>query len=114
MDRARELGITYFDTANNYGGGVGLRGQVEQMMNRWFREGDKRRESVILASKFGLEVGGGRRRERRDGPLSLQDAPFPGALTEAAGHRPSGALYHAPMRDRQPIGTTRSGAPTKT
>lgn len=56
MDRARELGITYFDTANNYGGGVGLRGRVEQMMNRWFQEGDKRRESVILASKFGLEV----------------------------------------------------------
>jgi len=56
MDRARELGITYFDTANNYGGGIGLRGRVELMIGKWFKQGDKRRESIILASKFGLEV----------------------------------------------------------
>lgn len=56
MDNARELGITYFDTANNYGGGIGLRGRVEIMMSKWFKQGNKRRESTILASKFGLEV----------------------------------------------------------
>lgn len=54
MDRALELGITLFDTANIYGqtstnpDGQGI---TEEVMGRWFAQGGQRRESVILATK---------------------------------------------------------------
>jgi aryl-alcohol dehydrogenase-like predicted oxidoreductase len=50
MDRALELGIHFFDTANVYGG-KGGRGKTEEIMGRWFRQGGGRRERVVLATK---------------------------------------------------------------
>ncbi len=50
MDRALELGINFFDTANVYGWKVG-EGLTEQIVGRWFSQGDGRREKVILATK---------------------------------------------------------------
>ena len=50
MDRALELGIQFFDTANVYGG-KGGRGKTEEIMGRWFRPGGGRRERVVLATK---------------------------------------------------------------
>ncbi len=50
MDRALELGINFFDTANVYGGKTG-EGITEQIMGRWFDEGGGRREKVVLATK---------------------------------------------------------------
>jgi aryl-alcohol dehydrogenase-like predicted oxidoreductase len=50
MDRALELGINFFDTANVYGWKVG-EGVTEQIMGRWFAQGGKRREKVVLATK---------------------------------------------------------------
>ena len=38
MDRALELGINFFDTANGYGGDKGA-GPTEQIVGRWFAQG---------------------------------------------------------------------------
>ena len=43
MDRAHELGINFFDTANVYGWKKG-EGVTEQIVGRWFAKGDGRRE----------------------------------------------------------------------
>jgi aryl-alcohol dehydrogenase-like predicted oxidoreductase len=50
MDRAIELGINFFDTANVYGWKVG-EGVTEQIIGRWFAQGGGRREKVVLATK---------------------------------------------------------------
>ena len=47
MDRALELGINFFDTADRYGGGGG----TEEILGRWFVQGGGRREKVVLATK---------------------------------------------------------------
>ncbi len=48
MDRALDLGINFFDTANVYGDGRGL---TESIIGRWFAQGDRRRERTVLATK---------------------------------------------------------------
>ncbi|HEX4701965.1 MAG TPA: aldo/keto reductase [Pseudonocardiaceae bacterium] len=53
LDRALELGITMFDTANSYGGGVS-----EQWLGEWVAERGVR-DDVILSSKVGSRVGPG-------------------------------------------------------
>jgi aryl-alcohol dehydrogenase-like predicted oxidoreductase len=50
MDRALEIGINFFDTANVYGWKVG-EGVTEQIMGRWFAQGGGRREKIVLATK---------------------------------------------------------------
>ena len=50
MDKALELGINFFDTANVYGGKKG-EGVTEQIVGRWFAQGGGRREKVVLATK---------------------------------------------------------------
>ena len=50
MDRALELGINFFDTANVYGWKVG-EGWTEQIIGRWFAQGRGRRDKVVLATK---------------------------------------------------------------
>jgi NDP-hexose C3-ketoreductase / dTDP-4-oxo-2-deoxy-alpha-D-pentos-2-ene 2,3-reductase len=62
MDRAHELGINFFDTANRYGGLAGPPGQVtknseahagwtEEIIGDWFARGGARRERTVLATK---------------------------------------------------------------
>ena len=46
MDRAHELGINFFDTANMYGGGT-----TEEIIGRWFAQGNGRREKTVIATK---------------------------------------------------------------
>ena len=46
MDRALELGINHFDTANNYNAG-----RSEALIGRWLAQGGGRREKVVLATK---------------------------------------------------------------
>ncbi|HEY6532771.1 MAG TPA: aldo/keto reductase [Acidimicrobiales bacterium] len=48
MDRALELGLNFFDTANGYGSPRGL---TEEIIGRWFAQGGRRRERVVLATK---------------------------------------------------------------
>jgi aryl-alcohol dehydrogenase-like predicted oxidoreductase len=50
MDRALELGINFFDTADVYGWETG-EGITEQILGRWFAQGGGRREKVVLATK---------------------------------------------------------------
>jgi len=50
MDRALEHGINFFDTADVYGWKTG-EGITEQIIGRWFAQGDGRRDKVVLATK---------------------------------------------------------------
>ncbi len=50
MDRALELGINFFDTADVYGWG-GEQGDTEEIIGRWFALGGGRREATVLATK---------------------------------------------------------------
>lgn len=50
MDRALELGMNFFDTADVYGWELG-EGITEQILGRWFAQGGNRREKVVLATK---------------------------------------------------------------
>jgi aryl-alcohol dehydrogenase-like predicted oxidoreductase len=56
MDRALELGINFFDTADVYGKGGernmgGQQGDTELILGRWFAQGGGRRDAVVLATK---------------------------------------------------------------
>ena len=48
MDRALELGINFFDTANVYGSPTG---RTEEIIGKWLAQGGGRRDSIVLASK---------------------------------------------------------------
>ena len=50
MDRALELGINFFDTANGYGG-AGGRGATEEIIGRWFTARPGVRDDIVLATK---------------------------------------------------------------
>ena len=56
MDRALELGINFWDTANVYGGRKG-EGITEQVLGRYFAQGGGRREKVVLATKVYGDMG---------------------------------------------------------
>lgn len=50
MDRALELGINFFDTADRYGNPQGF-GYTEELIGRWLAQGGRRREQIVLATK---------------------------------------------------------------
>jgi aryl-alcohol dehydrogenase-like predicted oxidoreductase len=63
MDRAHEIGINFFDTANRYGGPTTPPGQLtqhaeahagwtEEIIGDWFASGGGRRERTVLATKL--------------------------------------------------------------
>jgi len=56
MDKALDLGINFFDTANVYGWKLG-EGVTEQIVGRWFAQGGGRREKVVLATKVYNKMG---------------------------------------------------------
>jgi aryl-alcohol dehydrogenase-like predicted oxidoreductase len=56
MDRALELGVNFFDTANVYGWRVG-EGVTEQIIGRWLATGGGRREKLVLATKVFGKMG---------------------------------------------------------
>jgi aryl-alcohol dehydrogenase-like predicted oxidoreductase len=58
MDRALELGINFFDTANVYGWKLG-EGVTEQIIGRWIAQGEGRREKIVLATKVYNKMGEG-------------------------------------------------------
>jgi aryl-alcohol dehydrogenase-like predicted oxidoreductase len=57
MDRALELGINFFDTANRYGRDV-HNGFTEEVIGRWLAQGG-RREKIVLATKVFGPMGDG-------------------------------------------------------
>jgi len=58
MDRALELGVNFFDTANRYGNPKGL-GVTEEIIGRWLAQGGGRREKIVLATKLRNPMGPG-------------------------------------------------------
>jgi aryl-alcohol dehydrogenase-like predicted oxidoreductase len=50
MDRALDLGINFFDTADVYGWTV-EHGHTEEIIGRWLAQGGGRRDAVVLATK---------------------------------------------------------------
>src|SRR5271167_2632688 len=56
MNKAIELGINFFDTADVYGWKKG-EGITEQIIGRWFAAGGGRRENVVIATKVFGEMG---------------------------------------------------------
>jgi aryl-alcohol dehydrogenase-like predicted oxidoreductase len=58
MDRALELGLNFWDTADVYGWKRG-EGVTEQILGRWFAQGGGRRERVVLATKAYGQMGDG-------------------------------------------------------
>jgi aryl-alcohol dehydrogenase-like predicted oxidoreductase len=54
MDRALEMGIQFFDTANVYGDPSG---RSEEIIGQWFKQGSGRREQVVLATKVYGKMG---------------------------------------------------------
>ncbi len=50
MDRALELGINFFDTADVYGWSE-ENGRTEEIIGNWFAQGGGRRDAVVLATK---------------------------------------------------------------
>jgi aryl-alcohol dehydrogenase-like predicted oxidoreductase len=56
MDRALDVGINFFDTADVYGG-KGCDGCTEQILGRWFAQGGGRRQKVVLATKVYGKMG---------------------------------------------------------
>src|SRR5881296_3372849 len=56
MNRAHELGINFFDTADVYGWKTG-EGVTEQILGRWFAQGGGRRDRTVLATKVYGKMG---------------------------------------------------------
>jgi aryl-alcohol dehydrogenase-like predicted oxidoreductase len=56
LDRAADLGVTFWDTADMYG-----KGANEALISRWFATRG-RRDEITLATKFGIIRGAGRER----------------------------------------------------
>ncbi|MDZ7393884.1 MAG: aldo/keto reductase [candidate division KSB1 bacterium] len=58
MDKALELGINFFDTANVYGWKLG-EGVTEKIIGAWLAQGQGRREQIVLATKVFGKMGNG-------------------------------------------------------
>jgi len=56
MDKAIDLGINFFDTANVYGWKKG-EGVTEQIVGRWYAQGGNRREKTVIATKVYGDMG---------------------------------------------------------
>ncbi len=59
MDKAIELGLNFFDTANVYGWGRKEKGMTEEIIGRWLAQGGGRREKIVLATKCYGQMGDG-------------------------------------------------------
>jgi aryl-alcohol dehydrogenase-like predicted oxidoreductase len=58
MDKALELGINFFDSADVYGWKIG-EGITENIIGRWLAQGGRRREQIVLATKVYNKMGHG-------------------------------------------------------
>lgn len=57
MDKALDMGINFFDTANVYGRDVYC-GRTEELIGNWFQQGGGRRDKTVLATKvYGAMTG---------------------------------------------------------
>src|SRR6185436_5200870 len=56
MDKALDLGLNFYDTANVYGWKTG-EGITEKIIGNWFAQGGGRRDKVVLATKVYGDMG---------------------------------------------------------
>ena len=56
MDKAHDVGVNFFDSANVYGRSKG-RGATEEIVGRWLAQGGGRRERTVLATKLYGDMG---------------------------------------------------------
>jgi NDP-hexose 2,3-enoyl reductase len=56
MDTAVAYGINFVDTANVFGRHLGV-GATEEIIGRWFDQGEGRRDSIVLATKVYGQMG---------------------------------------------------------
>ena len=79
MNRALELGINFFDTANRYGRDIS-EGFTEEIIGRWIGAESGRRDQIVLATKVYGPMGDGvndRGLSRLSHPQSLRRQPAP-------------------------------------
>ncbi|QAY67144.1 aldo/keto reductase [Paenibacillus protaetiae] len=69
MDAALDAGINFFDTADIYGWGENS-GRTEQIIGRWFKQGNGRREKTVLATKVYGDTHDANDGPNREGGLS--------------------------------------------
>ena len=50
LNHATEAGINFVDTANQYGGDLGV-GTTETILGKWFAQDESRRDQIVLATK---------------------------------------------------------------
>ena len=50
LNHATEAGINFVDTANQYGGDLGV-GTTETILGKWFAQDKSRRDQIVLATK---------------------------------------------------------------
>ena len=50
LNHATEAGINFIDTANQYGGDLGV-GTTETILGKWFAQDESRRDQIVLATK---------------------------------------------------------------
>ena len=50
LHHATDAGINFIDTANQYGGDLGV-GATESILGRWLAEDSSRRDKLVLATK---------------------------------------------------------------
>ena len=105
MDRALELGINFFDTAN-VTAATRATASTEKIIGRWFAQGGGRREKIVLATKVYGAMGDW----PNDGRLSalhirarVRRQPAPPA------DRPHRPLPDAPRRPRRAVGRDLAG-----
>ena len=103
MDRALDLGINFFDTANVYGDGRGL---TEQIIGRWFAQGERRRERTVIATKVYNARDGW---PNDDSPLRARHPPGVRGQPPAVADRPHRPLPDAPRRPRHAVGRDLAG-----
>src|ERR1043165_2939339 len=58
MNRALEVGMNFWDTADVYGGKAG-KGATETILGRYFGANPSTRDQVVLATKFQGQMGAG-------------------------------------------------------
>lgn len=58
MDHAVSVGLNFFDTADQYGGTLGV-GATEEIVGRWLKQHPEKREQIVLATKLYEPMGDG-------------------------------------------------------
>ncbi|KAG1832827.1 Aldo keto reductase [Suillus variegatus] len=67
LDKAYELGCTFWDTANIYG-------DSEELIGKWLKLNPEKRSKIFLSTKFGIVISGSDRREVDGSPKNVHES----------------------------------------